>query len=270
VYGKIFDSMYRGTLYGQWEAIVTFQQFIVLCDADGIVDYTPPAIASITSIPLEIIQKGIEVLSKPDPYSRTPDSEGKRIELIDAHRPWGWVIVNHKKYQSLQDSDTVREQTRERVRRHRDMKRSVTDGNGPKRHTDTNTDTETNKDKDAKSEVAVLPSWLPSEAWKAFLEMRRQKKTPNQPRALNMLINELTRLKSLGFDPAAVLDQSTLKGWKSVYPLKPELVSVSAEPKAQLCDYCTKLSTGTVNGRRACAEHWSLAMDNEKPAKLAA
>jgi uncharacterized phage protein (TIGR02220 family) len=143
VYGKIFDSMYRGTLYGQWEAIVTFQQLIVLCDADGVVDYTPPAISSITSIPLEIIQKGLEVLSKPDPYSRTPGSEGRRIELIDAHRPWGWVIVNHKKYQSLQDSDTVREQTRERVRKHRELKRSVTDGNGQKRHTDTYTDTDT-------------------------------------------------------------------------------------------------------------------------------
>lgn len=141
MYGKIFDSMYSGTLYGQWQAIVTFQQLIVLADADGIVDMTPPAISAVTSIPLEIITKGLEVLSKPDPYSRTPGSEGRRIELIDAHRPWGWHIVNHEKYKSLQDSDTVRAQTRERVRKHREMKRSVTDGNGQKRYTDTDTDT---------------------------------------------------------------------------------------------------------------------------------
>lgn len=259
--------MYRGTLYGQWEAIVTFQQFIVLSDADGIVDYTPPAIASITSIPLEIIQKGIEVLSKPDPYSRTPDCEGRRIELIDAHRPWGWVIVNHAKYQRLQDSDTVRAQTRERVRRHREEKRKVTDGNGQKRHTDTNTDTDTNKDK----EVAMrLPEWLPLEAWNAYIEVRKKLKAPNTPRPLGMLITELTRLKSLGFDPCAVLDQSTLKGWKSVYALKAEVVALMAEPKGKLCDYCAKVSTGAVNGRRACGEHWSRAMDNEVPAKIAA
>lgn len=158
MYGKIFDSMYRGTLYGQWEAIVTFQQLIVLCDSDGNIDMTPPAIAAVTSIPLEIIQKGIEALSRDDPYSRTPGRNGRRIELIDDHRPWGWVIVNHQKYKSLQDYDTVRTQTRERVRRHRETKQSVTVGNGSvtggsgrKRHTDADTDTDTKKYKNKPS-----------------------------------------------------------------------------------------------------------------------
>ena len=159
MYGKIFDSMYDGTLYGQWEALVTFQQLIVLCDADGIVDMTPPAIAARTSIPLEIITKGLTILESPDPYSRTPGQEGRRIELIDAHRPWGWHIVNHSKYQHMQDADTIRAQTRERVRKHREQKEQlrngnagVTDGNAQKRHTntDTNTDTRTTLSGDAR------------------------------------------------------------------------------------------------------------------------
>jgi len=144
VYGKIFSKMYEGTLYGQWEALVTFQQMIVLCDADGMIDMTPQAIASRTSIPLRIIKKGIEVLEAPDQHSRTPDQEGRRIERIDAHRPWGWHLVNHAKYMSMQDADMVREQTRERVRRHRADKAAsvtVTDGNAPKRHTDIDIDT---------------------------------------------------------------------------------------------------------------------------------
>jgi hypothetical protein len=150
IYGKIFDSMYDGTLYGQWEAIVTFQQMIVLADADGIVDMTPQAIAARTSIPFEIIKKGLGILEAADPYSRTPGQDGRRIELIDAHRPWGWHIVNHEKYKRMQDSDMVRAQTRERVRRHRaaiaegnGVKRDVTDGNAEKRHTDTDTNTKT-------------------------------------------------------------------------------------------------------------------------------
>lgn len=143
--------MYDGTLYGQWEAIVTFQQMIVLADADGIVDMTPQAIAARTSIPFEIIKKGLGILEAEDPYSRTPGQDGRRIELIDAHRPWGWHIVNHEKYKRMQDADTVRAQTRERVRKHRESKdsnaekRTVTDSNGQKRHTDTNTDTDTHK-----------------------------------------------------------------------------------------------------------------------------
>jgi uncharacterized phage protein (TIGR02220 family) len=164
VYGKIFDSIYEGTLYGQWEALVTFQQLIVLCDADGIVDMTPPAIAARTSIPLDIITKGLATLEAPDPYSRTPDQGGCRIELIDAHRPWGWHIVNHDKYQHMQDSDTIRDQTRERVKRHREQKRletegnaqvtAVTDGNAQKRHT--NTDTNKRKALSGKPDLAPL------------------------------------------------------------------------------------------------------------------
>jgi hypothetical protein len=177
MYGKIFDSMYEGTLYGHWEAIITLQQMLVLCTSEGVIDMTPQAISARTSIPLDIITKGIGILSEPDPYSRTPGEEGRRIDLIDAHRPWGWYIVNHAKYRNLQDADTVRDQTRERVRRHREMKRSVTDGNGEKRHTDTTTETDALKatpplpplkggvDKSSrKAKDQPIPGWWESEA----------------------------------------------------------------------------------------------------------
>ena len=72
--------MYDGTLYGNWKALVTLQQMIILCDMDGFVDMTPQAIAARTGIPLEIIRTGITALEEPDPYSRTPDLEGRRIE----------------------------------------------------------------------------------------------------------------------------------------------------------------------------------------------
>lgn len=140
MYGKIFDSMYDSTLAEDWRALVTFQQMIVLCDADGMIDMTPQALSRRTGIPIEHLEAGITILEDPDPYSRTPDQDGKRIELIDEHRPWGWHIVNHEKYKNLVDADTIRAQTKERVRRHREKKRcngSVTQGNASKRHKDT-------------------------------------------------------------------------------------------------------------------------------------
>jgi hypothetical protein len=136
---------------------------------------------------------------------------------------------------------------------------------------DARPETETQKLSEKKpTEVVMLPDWLPSEPWKAWLEVRKGLGCKNTPRALNLALTELERLKSLGHDPAKVLDQSTLKSWKSVYPLKAEVLAMVAEPAAKLCDYCAKPSTGAVNGRRACAEHWHLAMDNERPAKVAA
>ena len=108
--------MYEGTLYGHWQAIVTLQQMLVLCNnPDGIVDMTPQAISARTSIPLEIIMKGIEVLSAPDPYSRTPGEDGVRIALLELTRPWGWRIVNYAKYQEMRNAAQKRDADRERI-----------------------------------------------------------------------------------------------------------------------------------------------------------
>lgn len=147
MYGKLFSSMYDGTLVESWEALVTFQQMLILCDADGVIDMTANAIAMRTGLPLEIVAKGIAILEECDPQSRTPDEEGRRIKRLDEHREWGWYIVNHAKYRSFQDSDTVREQNRIRKQRQREREeeghvrsRAVTCGHGPSRHTDTDTD----------------------------------------------------------------------------------------------------------------------------------
>lgn len=125
MYGKVFDSIYDGTLYGHWEAIVTMQQLIVLANADGVVDMTPQAIAARTSIPLDILTKGLKVLSEPDPYTRTPGEDGRRVVLIDDHRPWGWRLVNHGKYQRLRNMEQKREADRERISEKRNKNKDV-------------------------------------------------------------------------------------------------------------------------------------------------
>lgn len=149
MYGKLFAQMYDGTLRADWRALVTFQQMIILCDADGVIDMTPDALAARTGIPLDVIQAGIASLEAPDPRSRTPDREGRRIERLDDHRDWGWRIVNHARYRKLVDAGTVREQNRIRQanKRERDRhaaSRSVTPSHAchaESRHTDTDTDT---------------------------------------------------------------------------------------------------------------------------------
>lgn len=127
MYGKIFDSMYEGTLYGQWQAIVTLQQMLVLCNQDGVIDMTPQAIAARTSIPFEIISAGIAVLADTDPHSRTPGEGGRRIVLLDDHRPWGWRIVNYAKYQQIRnradklEADRVRIAEKRKANKNRDV-----------------------------------------------------------------------------------------------------------------------------------------------------
>lgn len=129
MYGKLFAQMYDGTLVGDWKALVTFQQMIVLCDSDGVVDMTPMALSNRTGIPLEVIEHGIKALEEPDQYSRTPDCEGRRITRLDDHRNWGWSIVNHEKYKALRAQEEVREQNRIRKQNQRKREKNINENN---------------------------------------------------------------------------------------------------------------------------------------------
>ncbi len=114
MYGKVFTAMFDGTLAtkGPWQALVTFQQMIALADREGIVDMTPEAISRRTTIPLDIIAAGIEALEAPDPDSRSPDYDGRRIIRLADNRTWGWRLVNYGHYRGIRSLDERREYMR--------------------------------------------------------------------------------------------------------------------------------------------------------------
>lgn len=70
-----------------------------------------------------------------------------------------------------------------------------------------------------------LPDWVPEKAWQGFIEMRVKKKKEPTERAIALIITALEELKSAGHDPEAVLNQSTVRGWLDVFPLKTQGVS---------------------------------------------
>ena len=122
MYGKLFTSMYDGTLgtEGPWQALVTFQQMVILADREGVVDMTSGALARRTNIPLEIIEAGIEALLKPDPKSRSEAEEGRRIVPLEDHRDWGWRLVNYEHYRKIRSAEERREYLRVAQQRRRD------------------------------------------------------------------------------------------------------------------------------------------------------
>lgn len=115
MYGKLFAQMYDGTLAtkGPWQALVTFQQLVILADPEGVVDMTVESVARRTTIPLEIIEAGIGALELPDPASRTPAEEGRRIVRLSDTRPWGWRIVNYGFYRNIRNEIERRDKRRE-------------------------------------------------------------------------------------------------------------------------------------------------------------
>jgi hypothetical protein len=110
MFGKLFVQMYQGTLRtAGWQALITFQQLIILADQEGVADFSLAWLEGQTGIPLAILEEGVAILERPDPGSRTPDEEGRRIVRLSASRDWGWRIVNYAKYRALRTAEDRRE-----------------------------------------------------------------------------------------------------------------------------------------------------------------
>lgn len=112
IYAKLFASLYQGTLRGNTHGLVVFTNMLAHADSAGWVDIHPKAIAEEVGLTVEQVRAAIAELEAPDPESRSPEHEGRRIILLDEHRNWGWKIVNHGKYRSIRDEADRREQNR--------------------------------------------------------------------------------------------------------------------------------------------------------------
>lgn len=112
MYAKLFTSIYQGTLRGDTHGLVVFTNLLAHADAEGWVDIHPKAIAEEVGLTIEQVRTALSALESPDPESRSPEEEGRRIVRLDEHRDWGWRIVNHAKYRAIRSEEERREQNR--------------------------------------------------------------------------------------------------------------------------------------------------------------
>jgi hypothetical protein len=99
----------------------------------------------------------------------------------------------------------------------------------------TDKDKEEKKLKTPKAPLSTfeVPDWVPAEQWAAWLEVRKAKRAANTAHALDLAVRKLDKLRADGQSPAAVLDQSTLRSWTGLFPVKSEgPAPVTATPKA--------------------------------------
>lgn len=62
-------------------------------------------------------------------------------------------------------------------------------------------------------------------AYREFIKMRKQMKSPMTDRAIALLINKLDKMTTDKEMQISILNQSILNGWKSVYPLKDDSIT---------------------------------------------
>lgn len=116
---KIFEQIYDSSLSEDYLTRLVFQDFLILSDAEGVVDMTPESIARRTNVPIDVVRAGIRYLEQPDQRSRSKEQEGRRIARIDDHRDWGWRIVNYQKYREIRSTEDRKTYQRDYYRQNR-------------------------------------------------------------------------------------------------------------------------------------------------------
>lgn len=97
-FGKVYSSVTESSLWEEdYPTRLVFLTMVCRCDAGGRVMAAVPGIARMAAVQLQEAEHALGRLQAPDPYSRTPDFEGRRIEKIDG----GWLILNYQKYDLL-------------------------------------------------------------------------------------------------------------------------------------------------------------------------
>ncbi len=150
-YTKLFSSILGSSVWREDLATkVVWITLLASADADGVVEASVPGLAHFAGVTIDEAEVALRKFLSPDPYSRSPEHEGRRIEAVDD----GWRLLNHAKYREKMSPADVREQNRIRQQRHRKQERarhaeSVTerdmrDKSRESRHTDTDTDTNIN------------------------------------------------------------------------------------------------------------------------------
>jgi len=115
-YTKLFSSIVASTIWREDDKTrIVWITMLALSDRDGFVAGSIPRLADLARVTVADCEQAIGKLQQPDKYSRTPDHDGRRIEVIDG----GWFILNRAKYRDLIPDEQRRERDRIRQRRHR-------------------------------------------------------------------------------------------------------------------------------------------------------
>jgi hypothetical protein len=124
-YTKVHASLIHSTVWREPDHVrIVWMTMLAMADRDGIVEASVPGLADAARKSIEDTEKALARLMEPDPYSRTPDHEGRRIEPVRG----GWRLLNHGIYRDKASVEESREKAaaRQARKRERDASRSVT------------------------------------------------------------------------------------------------------------------------------------------------
>jgi hypothetical protein len=126
-YTKLFGSITDSTIWSESnETRLVWITMLAMSDRWGYVGSSVPGLASRARLAVEDVEVALAKFLAPDPYSRSQEHEGRRIEVADR----GWTLLNYERFRDMRDEEARKEYERNRKREQRakDKSKNVPDG----------------------------------------------------------------------------------------------------------------------------------------------
>lgn len=118
-YTKLFASIIHSTVWQEPPHVkIVWVTLLAMADQHGEVLASIPGLAKAAGVELTQCEDALAKFKGPDPYSRTQDHEGRRIEDIDG----GWFLLNHHKYRYTMSYEDYKAKAAQRQKKFRDKK----------------------------------------------------------------------------------------------------------------------------------------------------
>ena len=120
MYGKHFESMYEGSMYGAGIAVFAVWGFVISHTHHSRVELNPKKLADTLGGTVDEVAGAIEFLEKPDPSSRFKGQEGRRLIKEGQFQ---YFVPSWAEYQKIRSENDRREYQKLKQREYREKKR---------------------------------------------------------------------------------------------------------------------------------------------------
>lgn len=186
-YVKLFDHLVTSTIWSEDDKTrILWITLLAVSDVNGECNATIPGLARLANMDIGDVEHALERLQQPDPYSRTKDYDGRRV---DVGAEGLITILNHGKYRELGTDIDRRRKNAERQRRFRERQKAAQNGEVTESVTVTealqdsdarfhkqkqSTEADTYKDESTRQSGALTRSRF-DDFWKEWPKKRRKK-----------------------------------------------------------------------------------------------
>jgi len=153
-YTKLFSSILDSTVWLEdGPTRLVWIAMLAMVNRDGCVEAPIPGLAARARVTLAECEAALAKFMAPDPYSRSTEFEGRRIERVDG----GWRLLNARKYREKMSKEDRRERDAARKREERGRLRTQVDASENVRDV-SHAEAEADRDPDSESEISETKS----------------------------------------------------------------------------------------------------------------